>query len=159
MVAHGRHRFSECFLIGVAPDGDLLRRCIAVFVEDGALDRRQDEKFIGGQIELDAWKTTGAGSDRPPVAQLALTRHRAAEVFEDVEFLQLFRKVHAGLFVDPYSDFAKYACQEVAVDPRRIGERKIEVFGETVDLELAFLEAGSGGEIPLQNRIVQSNPS
>ena len=117
-VAEGTHLFSECLLIGVAQDGDPLRRRIAVIVEDGALDRRQDEKLIGRQIELDARETAGAGSDRPPVAQLSLTGHRAAGVLEDVEFLQLFRKLYAGLFVDPFSDVAEYARQEVAVDLR-----------------------------------------
>ena len=51
-VAEGPHLFSEGFLIGVAQDGDPLLRRIAVVVEDDALSRRQDEKLIGRQIEL-----------------------------------------------------------------------------------------------------------
>ena len=102
-------------------------------MEDDPRDRRQDEKLIGRQIELDARETTGAGSDWPPVAQLALTGDRATGIFEDVEFLQLFWKLDAGLFVDPFSDVTENTRQEVALDLRGIGERKVEVLFGVAD--------------------------
>ena len=131
--------FGERFLIGVAPDSDSLRRRVAVVVKDGALRRPQDEKLIGSQIQLDARDTTRARSDRPPVAELALAGHRAARVFEYLEFLTLFGDLNAGPLVDPFSDFAEDAGQEATIDVRGIGKREVDVFGEAVGFEIAFL--------------------
>ena len=134
--------FRERFLIGVAQDSDSLRRRVAVVVKDGASRRPQDEKLIGSKIQLDARETTRARSDRPPVAELALAGHRAARVFEYLEFLELFGDLDSGPLVDPFSDFAEDAGQEATIDVRGIGKREVEVFGEAVGFEIAFLEAG-----------------
>ncbi len=116
---------------------------------DPALDRWQDNKFIGRQVELDARETARAKSDRPRVAQLASTGHRAAGVFEDVELLQFPGKLNAGLLVDPFSDVPEQTDQKIIFDVRGVGERKVEIFGKTVGLEIAFLEAGSALEYPV----------
>ena len=147
-VAKGADLFGERFLVGVAEDDDSLFGCVAVVVENGALPRAQDEELIGSQIELDAWEAAGARRDRTPVAELSLAGHRAARVCEDFEVLKLVRNLDSGPFVNPFSDFAEDTGQEVTIDVRGIGEREVEVFGEAVGLEIAFLEACPALEYP-----------
>ena len=73
--------------------------------------------------------------------------------------VELFGKLDAGLFVEPFSDFAENSRQKAAVDLRRVGERNVTVFRETVGLEIAFLEAGPALEFPtLGERLLPIDP-
>ena len=115
-IAEGTDLLGESFLVGVAEDSDSFRRRVAVVVKDDALYRPQHEKLVRCQVELDARKTTRARRNRPPIADLALAGHRAARVFEDLEFLELCWNLDAGPFVDPLSYFAEDAGEEVTID-------------------------------------------
>ena len=69
-------------------------------------------------------------------------------VAKDFEGNLFARKLDAGLLIDPVGNFLKCSDQELDVEMGFVREREIEIFGEPICLEIAFLQAGSALEYP-----------
>ena len=126
-------------------------------MRDRAINGRQDQHFVTRQVELDPWQVARRRRNRPAIGDSPLARRAVATVPEDLELYFVGRKLDAGLLVDPGGNFPKCADQEIDVEMRFIGQREIEILGETVRLEVALLETGSAFEYPLpaERRVIE----
>ena len=78
----------------------------------------------------------------------------AARIVVNVEIILVRRDVQTGLFSDPGHDFLEHWSQKLLIKVAIIAQRRVQVFGKTVGLKVAFLQAGAALEDPAVRKLL-----
>ena len=124
-------------------------------MEDAQADGREDEEFVGGEVELDAGHVRAARGDRAAVGDAGLAGELSAGIPVEVEPLCVRGDLDPGAVVDGVGDVGEHLPEEILVEVGVVGQGEVEVLGEPVGLEEALLQAGAPLEGPsVGNRFV-----